>query len=200
VRIPDSRGRLPNSGPEVGRITPAGKATEFSTGITAGSDLAGIAAGADGDMWFTQVSGDQVGRISPTGKVTEFSTGITAGSDLDAIAAGADGNMWFTQDGSDQVGRITTGVPSAPRRVTASPRDKAAVVSWVAPARAGAAAITRYTVTATPGRHTCKTTGKRSCTVTGLKPHTSYRFRVTARNRYGTGPVSTPSRAITVRV
>jgi streptogramin lyase len=132
--------------------------------------------------------------------VTEFGTGITAYSGPVGIAPGADGDMWFAQYDGDQVGRITTGVPSAPRTLTASPRDKAAVVSWVAPASAGAAAITHYRVTAAPGGRTCTTTGKHTCTVTRLKPHTAYRFRVTASNRYGTGPSSAPSRAIIVRV
>lgn len=36
--------------------------TEFSAGITPGSDPRGITAGPDGNLWFTEPSGDRVGR------------------------------------------------------------------------------------------------------------------------------------------
>jgi virginiamycin B lyase len=88
-------------------LTPVGTVTEFSTGITANSDPDGIAAGADGNMWFTESRSSKIGRITPTGKVTEFGTGITANSDPVGIAPGADGNMWFTQGDSALIGRIT---------------------------------------------------------------------------------------------
>src|SRR3954470_20389799 len=77
--------------------------TEFSDGITPGATPAAIAAGPDGNLWFTE--SDRVGRITPAGVVTEFSTGITPGAGLAGIAAGPDGNLWFTE--SDRVGRIT---------------------------------------------------------------------------------------------
>ena len=40
----------------------------------------GIAAGPDGNLWFTEIDGNRIGRITPTGVVTEFSAGITAGA------------------------------------------------------------------------------------------------------------------------
>ena len=53
-------------------ITPSGTVTEFSTGITPGSVPKSIAAGPDGNMWFTEAFGNRIGRITPTGTVTEF--------------------------------------------------------------------------------------------------------------------------------
>jgi virginiamycin B lyase len=38
-----------------------------------------IAAGSDGNLWFTEELGDRVGRITPAGRVTEFS--LPSGSD-----------------------------------------------------------------------------------------------------------------------
>src|SRR5262245_66477187 len=38
----------------IGRITPAGVVTEFSAGITPGSQPAEITAGPDGNPWFTE--------------------------------------------------------------------------------------------------------------------------------------------------
>src|SRR5262245_50092700 len=81
--------------------------TEFSAAITAGSSPTYIAAGPDGNLWFTESQGNRVGRITPQGTVTEFSADITAGSFPYGIAAGADGNLWFTEANGHRVGRIT---------------------------------------------------------------------------------------------
>jgi hypothetical protein len=94
-------------GNQIGRITPEGVITQFSTGITAGSEPYGIDAGTDGNLWFTEYKGNQIGRITPAGVITEFSTGITAGSEPYGIVAGSDGNLWFTEYKGNQIGRIT---------------------------------------------------------------------------------------------
>src|SRR4029450_11320803 len=73
---------------KIGRITPLGVVTEFSTGITPGAAPIGITAGSDGNLWFTELFGDQIGRITPLGAVIEFGGGITAGAALGGITAG----------------------------------------------------------------------------------------------------------------
>jgi sugar lactone lactonase YvrE len=186
---------------KIGRISPGvsspvGMVTEFSAGITPGSGPAAIAAGPDGNLWFTEFNASKIGRITPKGKVTEFSTGITPGSYPNRLTAGPDDNVWFEQQ-SDEIGRITTGLPSAPRRVMASPRSKSAVVTWAPPGSAGADAVTGYRVTAAPGGEHCATSGKRTCTVRGLRNGTRYRFTVTARNTIGAGPRSRPPATVT---
>jgi streptogramin lyase len=87
----------------------AGPATEFSAGISPGAGPNGIAAGPDGNLWFTEQTGNRIGRITPTGAVTEFSTGITGNAQPLGITAGPDGNMWFTENAGDRIGRITPG-------------------------------------------------------------------------------------------
>jgi len=37
--------------------------TEFSKGITKDSGPIGIAAGPDGNMWFTELNGGRIGRV-----------------------------------------------------------------------------------------------------------------------------------------
>src|SRR4051812_44978759 len=72
--------------------------TEYASGITAGLQPSGIAAGPDGNLWFTEISGStgKVARINPgTSAITEFPTAPNAGQS--AIVAGPDGNMWFTE-------------------------------------------------------------------------------------------------------
>src|SRR5436309_2762173 len=61
-------------GSRIGRITPLGTITEFSTGITPNSRPGEITVGPDGDLWFTEISGNRIGRITTDGTVTEFST------------------------------------------------------------------------------------------------------------------------------
>lgn len=118
----------------VGRVTPAGAFTILSGGLNAGSDPRAIAAGADGNLWFTDRGATAaIGRISPAGAVTEFSAGLNAGSAPRDIALGADGNLWFTDEGATPaIGRISPdgtiaeftsglGAGSAPASIAAGP-------------------------------------------------------------------------------
>ena len=66
------------------RITPAGVVTEFTGGVTPGfsanSRPGPIAAGPDGNLWFTEENNPgAVARITPGGVVTEFTGGLTPG-------------------------------------------------------------------------------------------------------------------------
>ena len=91
--------------PALAAATPG--VTEYSAGISAGSQPRGITAGHDGNLWFTESSGNRMGRITLTGVVTEFSAGITPDSYPHEITVGPDGNLWFTESVGNRVGRIT---------------------------------------------------------------------------------------------
>ncbi len=93
------------------------------------------------------------------------------------------------------VTRVTA--PGAATGVTAVAGNGQASVSWQAPVSTGGAAVTGYTVTSSPGAKTCTTTSALGCTVTGLTNGTGYTFTVTATNRAGTGPASSPSAGVT---
>ena len=95
----------------VGRITPDGKLTEFPIPFTA----AAIAAGPDGNLWFTEADGNRIGRITPAGVVTEFSAGLSTDSEPNGIAAGPDGNVWFTEVVTGRIGRISLAFESGQR-------------------------------------------------------------------------------------
>jgi streptogramin lyase len=79
---------------KVGRITPTGAITDFSSGIDhEGSaapfgDLQQIAAGPDGNLWATQFNG-LVDRITPHGVVSHQPAGITPHSESRARSAGS---------------------------------------------------------------------------------------------------------------
>ena len=87
-------------------------------------------------------------------------------------------------------------VPAAPTIGTATAGNTQASVTFTAPAFAGGATITDYTVTANPGGVTG--TGTVSpVTITGLTNGVSYTFTVTATNSAGTGIASAASNSIT---
>ena len=91
---------------------PVAQITEFSAGLNASRSPGGIAAGPDGNLWFTDfgngslTSPPAIGRINPsTGRITEFSLGSNVGFP-DQIALAADGNLWFTVQNPGAIGRI----------------------------------------------------------------------------------------------
>ena len=85
-------------------MTPAGVLAEVPLPEPASGPY-GIAAGPDGNLWFTEISASRIGRISPAGSVTEFS--LAGGAAPYGIAAAADGNLWFTESAVGRIGRIT---------------------------------------------------------------------------------------------
>jgi streptogramin lyase len=101
----------------IGYVTPAGVIRQFPVPTGSQPDIPeysapwGIALGADGNMWFTDMGYDKegknlIGRITPEGTITEFPI-PTPYSGPNAIALGPDGNMWFTEVGASKIGRIT---------------------------------------------------------------------------------------------
>lgn len=91
----------------IGRLVPGGQPTYYGLGRTPDD----VAAGPDGNVWFTaDESGPdergRVGRITPAGAVTEFGDGLRAQSVPGDVTAGPDGNVWFT-DRFGRIGRVT---------------------------------------------------------------------------------------------
>jgi large repetitive protein len=91
---------------------------------------------------------------------------------------------------------IATGIPAAPTIGAATGGNGHATVSFTAPASNGGAAITGYTVTASPGNITATGTAS-PVTITGLANGTAYTFTVTATNSVGTSAPSGVSNPVT---
>src|SRR5262252_2598600 len=81
---------------------PTQPVTEFSI-PTANSTAFSIAAGPDGNIWFTETGGNKIG-ITLGGAITEFSASGAPGG----ITAGPDGALWFTEIDGNKIGRMTT--------------------------------------------------------------------------------------------
>lgn len=90
------------------------------------------------------------------------------------------------------------GAPVAPAEVipTATAGDARAIVSFTAPIGTGAAAITNYKVTASPGNITASSPSS-PILVTGLTNGTAYTFTVTSSNAAGLNTVSVASNSVT---
>jgi streptogramin lyase len=171
---PDGNMWFAEFGGQIGRITPGGGITEFSSGTRTGFDIVG---GPDGNVWFTQYPSNdtgQIARISTDGSgLTEFSAGLT-GTETNYIAAGPDGNLWFTERSpavAPKVGRITpTGVITEyslpafadPSGLTAGPDGNI----WVVTSEGVARVITGETPPSTPTL-SVSVGGNGSGTVTG---------------------------------
>jgi len=83
----------------------AAQVTEYPIPTTGGYP-AGIVAGPDGALWFTERLSNRIGRITTSGVVTEFPIPSEGANPL-GIAAGRDGNLWFVELATQRIGRIT---------------------------------------------------------------------------------------------
>ena len=92
---------------KIGRITPAGVITEFDI-PTPFSGPRALAAGPDGNIWFSEFYASKIGRITMDGVVTEFPLPRPNSGPGD-ITAGADGNMWFIELNGTIDGRVVNG-------------------------------------------------------------------------------------------
>jgi hypothetical protein len=73
---------------------------------TPGAGPSGIAAGPDGNLWFTETVANQIGEINPTTHaITEFPV-PTPKSGPTGITSGPDGDLWFTEFNADKIGTI----------------------------------------------------------------------------------------------
>lgn len=94
----------------IGRITPAGTITEFTT-PTADSNPTGIAVGADGNLWFAESGTSDIGRVTPAGTITEFPTTNLDLSSTDKMVKGPGGDVWFVafdSNGNNEIARVNT--------------------------------------------------------------------------------------------
>ena len=95
----------PSSSPSQGPVLASGGVLEYPVPdpISPGAScfgcgqasLGGIAAGADGNLWFANGGQYKVGRMTPSGAVTQFDLPAIVGGPS-GITAGPDGNIWIT--------------------------------------------------------------------------------------------------------
>jgi streptogramin lyase len=95
------------NGSEVARVTPSGVITYFTID---GVSPQGIAAGADGQIYFNEFSAttgqDEIGRLDINGNQTGTFP-IHNGANAQTLALGADGNIWIPELGLDSLGHLS---------------------------------------------------------------------------------------------
>lgn len=91
----------------VGKIMPDGHTVKTFPLATAEAFPIYIAAGPDGNMWFTELTGNNIGRVTADGVITEFPI-PTKGSRPIAIVPDPSGQpaMWFSEEAGNRVARI----------------------------------------------------------------------------------------------
>ena len=118
-------------------------------------------------------------------------TGLTNGTTYTVTVTAA--NAVGTGPASTGVTATPRTAPGAPTGVSVTASTGQLGVSWTAPASNGGAAISSYTVTATPtggGTTLTASTAGTSASFTGLVDGTTYSVTVTATNAAGTGTAS----------
>jgi hypothetical protein len=156
---------------------PTGDALAVS--LTRGPSHGTIALSSDGSFTYTPTA-EFVGADSFAYTVTDTSS--AGGGDYLTVTAPV---------------TVSAGRPGAPVPPSATAGAGQATVTFSAPADDGGAAVTGYTVTASPGAIQVSATSS-PATVTGLTPGATYTFTVAATNSQGTGPASAPSNAVTI--
>jgi len=69
-----------------------------------------LAAGPDGNIWFTATGTTKIGRVTPSCEVTEYSPGLSSAAY--GIAKGSDGNVWFTEPTAKKIGNVDPSEPT----------------------------------------------------------------------------------------
>ena len=139
---------------------------------------------------------------TPSGSTSYTVTGLTNGTGYTFTVAAINA---LGPSPASAASAVVTPAPAsaagAPTAVSATGRDRAAGLSWSAPASDGGGNITGYRVTPYVGgsAQTPVLTGSAatSYTVAGLTNGTAYTFTVAAINSAGTGPDSGPSSSVT---
>ncbi len=116
----------------IGRLSPSGELREFPIPLPAGLPRDGqwwraepryIAAGGEGDIWFTDPGTESVGRVTPSGEITEYrvplapkgdyrpgNEGYLVPNDIVAISGG----LLFTETDAKALGLIEPAASPAP--------------------------------------------------------------------------------------
>jgi virginiamycin B lyase len=125
----------------IGRVTGEGEVAEYPLDDGDRHVIGGIAAGANGNLWFANTGVGRIGRAAPSGEIAERTLGGRPARPTGIVRA-ADGAIWFTEPTADRIGRIDgagkiTRIPlppgSRPTGIAAAPDG----TLWVAEAGIG---------------------------------------------------------------
>ena len=94
-----------------GAADPIGVVTEYAV-PTANSSPDAITTGADGNLWFTELSANKVAKVTTSGTITEYPIPTTSSDPMatapNGITAGPDGNLWIVEGNASKIAKVTT--------------------------------------------------------------------------------------------
>jgi hypothetical protein len=96
-----------------------------------------LAAGPDGDVWFTYRNQGGLGRITPSGHVSELSQSFDITSYPDLIVTAADGGIWVSAWEDHWVWRITPDPPTVTTAVATAVGTTSATLNGTVDPRGG---------------------------------------------------------------
>ena len=91
----------------IGRMTPTGETTQYANSTVQGPTA--IAAGPDGNLWFSSNSNGRIGSITTGGLIQTYA--LPSGSQPSGIVAGIDGNIWFADWTAGKISRLLLSNP-----------------------------------------------------------------------------------------
>jgi streptogramin lyase len=92
--------------PKIARMTPDGHFTEWEVPAEKGEVQAGLMAGPDGGVWFTQPRAGRIGKISLDGDLTWYEIPGARGRFPLGLFTAPDGAVWFSEMMGSTIGRI----------------------------------------------------------------------------------------------
>ena len=131
----------------------------------------------------TTFSSSSTGQCRST-STTCVITGLTPGVDYNIRVTAT--NPVGTSPDSDPALATTLNVPTTPAVTVVSPTSTAITFAWF-DATSGGTPVTSYTLTVSPGSHSCQVqaSSQLQCTVSGLTSSTSYSYSLVATNALG---------------
>ncbi len=156
--------------------------------VDGGSPVTGYTITASpGAVTTTSAPGTTVAALTGLTNGTAYTISVVAANAVGAGPAGTAGPLTPAAHRA----------PAAPGQATAAATAAGSVqVTWQPPTDSGTAAVTGYTVTATPGGTTA-TSATTSANLSGLDPATAYTFAVQAISADGVGPAGDPTPPVT---
>jgi streptogramin lyase len=184
---------LTNGG--IARMTTEGTLAGFLGDVGPAFGANAIAYGRDGNLWATQCEPGAVVRITPTGTVTVSSDGTFPGGACPmGMAAGLDGTVWLYEYGGFRLGRVVFQSPLATTDDPTSVRPTTGDLNGAGVARGASTTVhfeyganTAYGASTPP-----QAIGDGDdrvavgATLTGLRPSTTYHYRLVATSVIGT--------------
>jgi hypothetical protein len=181
----------------IGRMTTDGVLTDVFRGGLTDLTPGSLAAGRDGNVWFTEctLDLDTVGRLTPSGRITRFTgRGLHARGCPEGMVADSNKDLWFDEYDSFLGGVVVFDPPQATTGdISATGTTTGTLTAAITPGGAATRVRFEYGTTTSYGATTGDVSAGDgdgptpvSAPVAGLRPSATYHYRAVATSPIGT--------------